>query len=35
LLWTFNGTTAKLRMKVIATDLEVSGDGKTITYKRV
>jgi hypothetical protein len=35
LLWTFNGTTAKLRMKVIATELEVSGDGKTITYKRV
>ena len=30
-----DGTTAKLRMKVTATELEVSGDGKTITYKRV
>lgn len=30
-----DGTTTKLRMKVTATELEMSGDGKTITYKWV
>lgn len=35
LLRTFTGTTATLRMKATATELEGSGDGKTITYKRL
>jgi hypothetical protein len=33
--WTVNGVTTKAKMKVTATELELTSDGKTITYKRV
>jgi hypothetical protein len=33
--WTLNGTTTKFKMKVTATELEVTSEGKTVTYKRV
>jgi hypothetical protein len=33
--WTLNGKTTKFKMKVTATELEVTSEGNTITYKRV
>jgi uncharacterized protein (TIGR03066 family) len=33
--WTLNGTTTRYKVKVSATDLELTSDGKTITYKKV
>lgn len=33
--WTLNGTTTKSKVKVTATELELTRDGKTITYKKV
>src|SRR5215831_9462553 len=33
--WTVNGTTTKCKMKVTATELELTSEGKTITYKKV
>jgi hypothetical protein len=33
--WTLNGKTTKCKLKVTATELEVTSDGKTITYKKV
>ena len=33
--WTVNGMTTKCKMKVTATELVLTSDGKTITYKKV
>ena len=33
--WTVNGTTTKCKMKVTATELELTSEGNTITYKKV
>ncbi len=33
--WTVNGQTTKFKVKVTATELEVTSEGKTITYKKV
>jgi hypothetical protein len=33
--WTMNGTTTKFKMKVTATQLEVTSEGKTVAYKKV
>ena len=33
--WTMGGTTTKSKMKVTATELVLTNDGKTITYKKV
>jgi len=33
--WTLNGKTTKCKMKVTATELEVTSEGKTIKYKKV
>ena len=33
--WTVGGTTTKSKVKVTATELELTSDGKTITYKKV
>jgi hypothetical protein len=33
--WTLNGMTTKCKMKVTATELELTSEGKTITYKKV
>src|SRR5262245_12042918 len=33
--WTLNGKTTKHKMKVTATELELTSDGNTIVYKRV
>jgi hypothetical protein len=32
--WTLNGKTTKCKMKVTATELELTSEGKTITYKK-
>jgi len=32
--WTVGGTTSKYKMKVSATELELTSEGKTITYKK-
>jgi hypothetical protein len=33
--WTLNGTTTKCKVKVTATELELTSEGKTIKYKKV
>ena len=33
--WTVNGMTTKCKVKVTASELEMTSDGKTITYKKV
>ncbi|SRR5579883_1858614 len=33
--WTMGDKTAKYKMKVTATELELTSEGKTITYKKV
>src|SRR5438552_2211957 len=33
--WTVNGTTTKYKTKVSATELELTSEGKTVTYKKV
>ena len=33
--WTLNGMTTKCKVKVTATELELTSEGKTITYKKV
>jgi hypothetical protein len=33
--WTLNGKTTKCKLKVTATALEVTSDGKTVTYKKL
>jgi uncharacterized protein (TIGR03066 family) len=33
--WTLNGMTTKCKVKVTATEMELTSDGKTITYKKV
>ena len=33
--WTLNGKTTKCKVKVTATELELTNEGNTITYKRV
>jgi hypothetical protein len=33
--WTMNGATTKCKMKVTATELDLTSDGNTITYKKV
>jgi hypothetical protein len=33
--WTLNGTTTKCKVKVTATELEVTSEGKTVIYKKV
>lgn len=33
--WTLNGKTTKCKAKVTPTELELTSDGKTITYKKV
>jgi hypothetical protein len=33
--WTLNGTTTKYKAKVTATELELTSEGKTVTYKKV
>ena len=33
--WTVNGTTTKCKVKVTATELELTSEGNTITYKKV
>ncbi|MFO0842510.1 MAG: hypothetical protein U0797_08960 [Gemmataceae bacterium] len=35
LVWTVNGTTTKGKVKVTATEMELTREGQTITYKRV
>ena len=34
LVWTVNGKTTKTKVKVTATELEVTSDGTTVVYKR-
>ena len=33
--WTVNGKTTKCKMKVTATELELTSEGNTVTYKKV
>ena len=33
--WTANGQTAKYKVKVTETELELTSEGKTITYRKV
>jgi hypothetical protein len=33
--WTLNGKTTKCKVKVTATELELTSEGNTITYKKV
>jgi uncharacterized protein (TIGR03066 family) len=33
--WTLNGKTTKCKVKVTATELEVTSEGKTVIYKKV
>lgn len=33
--WTLGGNTTKCKVKVTATELELTSEGKTITYKKV
>jgi hypothetical protein len=33
--WTMNGQTTRFKVKVTPTELEVTGEGKTIKYKKV
>jgi uncharacterized protein (TIGR03066 family) len=33
--WTLNGKTTKCKVKVTATELEVTSEGKTVNYKKV
>jgi hypothetical protein len=33
--WTMNGTTTKCKVKVTGNEMELTSEGKTITYKRV
>jgi uncharacterized protein (TIGR03066 family) len=33
--WTVNGQTTKFKVKVTATELAVTSEGKTVTYKKV
>jgi hypothetical protein len=33
--WTLNGKTTKSKVKVTATTLVVTSEGKTVTYKKV
>jgi hypothetical protein len=33
--WTLNGKTTKYKVKITASELELTGDGNTITYKKV
>src|SRR5262245_47635076 len=33
--WTLDGKTTKSKVKVTATELELTSEGKTITYKKV
>ena len=33
--WTMNGTTSKFKVKVTGSEMELTQDGKTITYKKV
>jgi uncharacterized protein (TIGR03066 family) len=33
--WTLNGKTTKCKVKLTDTELELTSDGKTITYKKV
>jgi hypothetical protein len=33
--WTLNDKTTKSKVKVTATELQVTSEGKTVTYKKV
>jgi|SRR5579884_3304248 len=33
--WTMGGTTTRCKMKVTSSELQLTSEGKTITYKRV